>query len=119
LADDGLVVHVATGAPAGQRLTARRKRHDQQHRDQELERGDASHSTPRVAASLHAAGIRLAESFVVFLVVPDAIERAAAGPDQPADQRALAGSLATAGDRATGRADRRGTERADAGAPAD
>jgi hypothetical protein len=65
---------------------------------------------------LHAGGIRLAEAFVVLLVVPDAIERAAAGPDQPADQRALAGSLATARDRATGRADRRATEPACAAA---
>src|SRR5262245_58115539 len=69
----------------------------------------------RVAASVHARGVRLAESLVILLVVPDAIERAATGAHQAADQRALAGPLATASDGAPGRADGGAAERADAG----
>src|SRR4030095_3493043 len=77
-------------------------------------RGD-SHSLPCVPVSVHARAIRLAEALVVLLVVPHAIQRAAAGADQPTDQPPLAGTLAAAGDRPTSCADRGATERADAG----
>src|SRR4029453_6291699 len=68
-----------------------------------------------VPASAHAGGVRFAETLVVLLVVPDAVERAAAGAHQAADQRAFAGALATPRDGATGCADRGAPECTDAG----
>src|SRR5439155_16530262 len=68
-----------------------------------------------VALGLHATRVRIAEELVVLLVVPDAVQRAAAGADQAADERALA----AAGDGSAGCADRGAAERADPGILAD
>src|SRR5438034_9538701 len=65
----------------------------------------------RVALRLHAPDIRGAIRLVVLLVVVDPVERAGAGADPAADERALT----AARDRAAERADRRAAEGADAG----
>src|SRR5688572_33304481 len=66
-----------------------------------------------VAPRAHAAGIRRPILVVRLLVLVEAVEAPGARAHETPDGRALAGALATVGDRAAGRADRRADRRAD------
>src|SRR5437016_9290741 len=67
-----------------------------------------------VAARAHAGPVGIAVALVVLLVLVQAVECPGAGANQAADGRALAGALATIGDRSAAGAHRGTEQRAEA-----
>src|SRR5439155_5843999 len=67
-----------------------------------------------VAARAHAGPVGIAVALVMLLVLIQAVERPGSGANQAADGRALAGALATIGDRSAAGAHRGTEQRAEA-----